>query len=84
MKKLSLLLRDPDFCPFSAGKTVVVPQTTVQTRDSAGHRVELHEGATVEDLVNGLQAIGATTRDVIAILEALKANGSLHAELEVI
>ncbi len=70
--------------PFSNGKTVVVPQTTIQTKDSAAHRVELHEGATVEDLVNGLQAIGATARDVIAILEALKANGALQAELEVI
>jgi flagellar P-ring protein FlgI len=70
--------------PFSNGKTVVVPQTTVQTKESAAHRVELREGATVEDLVNGLQAIGATSRDVIAILEALKADGALQAELEVI
>ena len=38
----------------------------------------------MEDLADGLQAIGATARDVIAILEALKANGALQAELEVI
>jgi len=70
--------------PYSKGQTVVLPQTTVQTKESPAHRVDLHEGATVEDLVNGLQAIGATARDVIAILEALKADGALQAELEVI
>ena len=41
-------------------------------------------GATVEQLVNGLQTIGATSRDVIAILQAIKAAGALEAELEVI
>jgi flagellar P-ring protein precursor FlgI len=70
--------------PLSSGQTVVVPQTTVQAQEQPAHRVELKEGATVEDLVNGLQAIGATARDIIAILEALKAAGSLQAELEVI
>jgi flagellar P-ring protein precursor FlgI len=66
------------------GQTVVVPQTTVETNEEAAKRVELKEGATVEELVNGLQSIGATARDIIAILEALKAAGSLRAELEVI
>jgi flagellar P-ring protein precursor FlgI len=46
--------------------------------------VELGEGASVEQLVSGLQAIGATARDVIAILQAVKAAGALAAELEVI
>jgi flagellar P-ring protein FlgI len=69
---------------FSAGQTAVVPQTTVQANESAARRVELREGATVEELVNGLLAIGATPRDIGAILEALKSAGSLQAELEVI
>jgi flagellar P-ring protein FlgI len=70
--------------PFSSGQTTVVPQTTVQASQSAARHVQLKEGATVEDLVNGLLAIGATPRDIGAILEALKVAGSLQAEVEVI
>jgi flagellar P-ring protein precursor FlgI len=44
----------------------------------------LNEGASVDQLVNGLQRIGATSRDVIAILQAIKAAGALDADLEVI
>jgi len=68
----------------NTGQTKIVPQTTVQTQESPAHKVELKEGATVEDLVNGLQAIGATARDIIAILEALRDAGSLQAQLQVI
>src|SRR5215469_9950220 len=70
--------------PFSNGQTTVVPQTTVQASQSAARHVQLKEGATVEDLVNGLLAIGATPRDIGAILEALKVAGSLQAEVQVI
>ena len=66
------------------GETVVTPQTTVKTQDSTARRIELREGASVEQLVNGLQAIGATAQDVISILQAIKAAGALQAELEVI
>jgi len=70
--------------PFSKnGETTVVPQTTLNAKDSPAKRIELNEGATVEQLVNGLQAIGATARDVVSILQALKAAGALQAELEV-
>lgn len=67
-----------------SGETTVVPDTTVTTREGAAKRIELNEGATVEQLVNGLQAIGATARDVVSILQALKAAGALQAELEVL
>ncbi len=70
--------------PLSNGQTTVVPQTTVQASDSAARRVQLREGATVDDLVNGLLAIGATPRDIAAILEALRVAGSLQAQVEVI
>lgn len=70
--------------PLSNGQTTVVPQTTVKASESAARRVELREGATVDELVNGLLAIGATPRDIAAILEALKVAGSLQAEVEVI
>jgi flagellar P-ring protein precursor FlgI len=66
------------------GETTVVPQTSVNTRDAATKRIELNEGATVEQLVNGLQTIGASARDVVSILQALKAAGALQAELEVL
>jgi flagellar P-ring protein FlgI len=70
--------------PLSQGETKTVPETTVSTEEAPAHRIELTEGASVEDLVNGLQKIGATARDVIAILQAIKAAGALDADLEVI
>ena len=66
------------------GETAVVPQTTLNAREQPTKRIELNEGATVEQLVNGLQAIGASARDVVSILQALKADGALQAELEVL
>jgi flagellar P-ring protein precursor FlgI len=70
--------------PLSTGKTEVVPETTVKTEEAPARRIELNEGASVEQLVSGLQKIGATARDVIAILQAIKAAGALEADLEVI
>ena len=71
--------------PFSyRGNTEVVPQTTLDTHDQPVRKIELTEGARVEQLVHGLQAIGARARDVVAILEAIKAAGALDADLEVI
>jgi len=70
--------------PFSNGQTTVVPQTTVESKDEKAKHIELSEGASVEQLVNGLQAIGASAHDVVAILEAIKAAGALQADLEVI
>jgi flagellar P-ring protein precursor FlgI len=62
----------------------VVPETTVTAKDSPTHNVVLKEGATVEELVRGLTAIGSSARDIIAILQNLRAAGALDAELEVI
>jgi flagellar P-ring protein precursor FlgI len=67
-----------------AGQTAVVPETTVKAQEAPARRIELKQGATVEDLVRGLQAIGATARDIVAILQAIKEANALHAELEVI
>lgn len=69
---------------LSKGETKVVPQTTLKAEEGASRRIELNEGASVDQLVNGLQKIGATSRDVIAILQAIKAAGALDADLEVI
>lgn len=69
---------------LAGGQTEVVPQTKVSTTEAAARNVELSEGASVEQLVTRLQAIGATARDVVSILQAIKAAGALEAELEVI
>jgi flagellar P-ring protein precursor FlgI len=70
--------------PFSAGTTQVIQQTSVQAQDKPVNRIDLKEGATVEDLVQELQRIGASARDVISILQAMKEAGALEAELEVL
>lgn len=70
--------------PLSSGKTVVAPQTTTTAKEEKARNVILKEGATVEELVRGLTAIGSTARDIIAILQNLRAAGALEAELEVI
>jgi flagellar P-ring protein precursor FlgI len=70
--------------PFSAGTTQVVQQTSVQAQDRPVNRIDLKEGATVEDLVQELQRIGAGARDVISILQAMKEAGALEADLEVL
>lgn len=69
--------------PFSAGSTAVTPTTQVQGEEET-RRLNIMEGATLQELVDGLNAVGATPRDVISILRAIKASGSLHAALEVI
>jgi flagellar P-ring protein precursor FlgI len=68
----------------SAGTTQVVQQTTVQVTDKPVNRIDLKEGATVEDLVQELQRTGAGARDVISILQAMKEAGALEADLEVL
>jgi flagellar P-ring protein FlgI len=70
--------------PLTNGQTTVVSETTVKVGEQPARRMELREGATVEDLVRGLQSIGATARDIVAILQAIKSAGGLNAELEVI
>ncbi len=70
--------------PLSGGTTQVVQQTTVETQDKPVNRIDLKEGATVEDLVRELQRTGATARDVISVLQAMKEAGALEADLEVL
>jgi flagellar P-ring protein precursor FlgI len=69
--------------PFSQGQTVVTPQTDLKVKEQ-NNRLLLMEGATLQELVDGLNSVGATPRDLISILRTLKSAGSLHADLEVI
>jgi flagellar P-ring protein precursor FlgI len=70
--------------PFSQGQTQVVPRVEVGVREEKARDVVLKEGATVDELVRALGAIGVTPRDVIAVMQNLKAAGALEAEIEVI
>lgn len=70
--------------PFSNGTTQVVPQSTVQVQESKGHLAVVGGGVTIGQVIDGLNAIGATPRDLINILQAIKAAGAMDAELELI
>lgn len=70
--------------PLSGGKTEVVTTSEVQAKDSPAKSMEIGEGASIDELVVGLHNMGATARDVISILQAIKAAGALDADLEVI
>ena len=63
--------------------STLVPETSVNVSDAPAKTMRLDDGANVEELVNGLHAIGTTARDVVAILQAIKAEGGLQADLEV-
>lgn len=69
---------------FVANPTAaLVPEQSVTVNDSPTQTMRLDDGANVEELVNGLHAIGTTAHDVVAILEAIKAEGGIQAEVEV-
>lgn len=69
--------------PFSSGTTVATPRTDINAREEQ-RKLNIVEGATLQELVDGLNALGATPRDLISILQAMKTAGALHATLEVI
>lgn len=69
---------------FSRGETVVAPRTSVTVDEDSNRRLAvLREGVNLRQLVDGLNAIGVGPRDLIAILQAIKAAGALQAEIEV-
>ncbi|MCZ7563133.1 MAG: flagellar basal body P-ring protein FlgI [Burkholderiales bacterium] len=70
--------------PFGSGQTVVTERTRVQIQQEGGQLVHVPASAKLVDVVSALNAMGATPTDLLAILQALKAAGSLKAELEII
>ena len=69
---------------FSNGQTAIVPRTSVQVDTGAGKRLGiLREGPSLRDLVSGLNALGVGPRDMISILQTIKAAGALQANLVV-
>jgi flagellar P-ring protein FlgI len=70
--------------PFGQGRTVTVPRTDIQIDDSKDKKLGvLSTGVTLRDLVAGLNALGVSPRDMISILQSIKAAGALQANLEV-
>jgi flagellar P-ring protein precursor FlgI len=68
--------------PLSNGQTVVVPNTKIDVNDQSDKHLQiLHPRATLSDLVAGLNALGLGPRDLIQVLNALKASGALHGEI---
>jgi flagellar P-ring protein precursor FlgI len=70
--------------PLSQGQTTVVPRTGVRVETGEGNKLAvLREGVTLQELVNGLNALGIGPRDLISILQAIKSAGALQADIEV-
>lgn len=70
--------------PFSSGETQVVPQERVDVDEADARLIALPEGTTLDAVVAALNALGATPRDIIAIMQALRSAGALRAELVII
>lgn len=70
--------------PLSNGTTAPTGNTTVNAKEEKASLIVLPQSTSVGDVVNALNAVGATPRDVITILQAIKASGALHADLQVI
>jgi flagellar P-ring protein precursor FlgI len=69
--------------PFSRGQTKVVPRTNIQVQEDGRKFGLVNEGVSLKELVDGLNALGVGPRDLIAILQAIKASGAIQAEIEV-
>jgi flagellar P-ring protein precursor FlgI len=85
---LNLIISEADIVsqpePFSKGETTTVPRTTIEVSEGSGEIVVLTRGVSIGEVARALNAIGATPRDLIAIFQAIKAAGALHAELVVL
>jgi flagellar P-ring protein precursor FlgI len=70
--------------PLAGGQTTVVPRTAVKVDTEGGNKLAIvRESVSLRDLVDGLNALGIGPRDMISILQAIKAAGALQAEIEV-
>jgi flagellar P-ring protein precursor FlgI len=71
--------------PFAqGGRTVVSPDTQIKVDEEKGRFVVMEGKASIRELVDALNAMGVSVRDVITILQTIKAAGALHGEIEVI
>ena len=68
----------------TGGQTVVTEKSNIEIKQEPGKLIQLPAATQLTDVVKALNALGATPQDLLAILQAIKAAGALHAELEVI
>ena len=68
----------------AAGQTVVTPEVETEVKEEETRLLLLEQSVTLSDVVRGLNSVGITPRDIVAILQALKSAGALQADLEVI
>ncbi|QAA95437.1 flagellar biosynthesis protein FlgI [Pollutimonas thiosulfatoxidans] len=76
-------VNQPD-TPFGGGQTVVTENTQIEMRSDAGSLQRVTTSANLADVVNALNALGATPQDLLSILQNLKSAGALRADLEII
>jgi flagellar P-ring protein FlgI len=69
--------------PLSRGRTVTTPRTQVGVTEDGKKLALVREGVSLQQLVDGLNALGIGPRDLIAILQAIKAAGAIQADIEV-
>ena len=70
--------------PFSYGNTVVTDNSDVDVTDHKGSTIILPATTNIGDIVGALNTVGANPRETISILQAMKAAGALHAELDIV
>lgn len=70
--------------PFAGGRTVVVPTTDIEMREGSGALHRVKTSASLSEIVSALNALGATPKDLVSILQAMHAAGALRAELEIL
>lgn len=70
--------------PFSYGTSMIVKNTDLNAREETSSSVVMPATTSVSDVIGALNAVGATPRDCISILQAMKAAGAIHATLEII
>jgi flagellar P-ring protein precursor FlgI len=85
---LTLLIRETPVvsqpAPLAQGETKVVPRTELKVKEEPGGLALVREGASIGEVVRALNALGVTPRDLIGIMQAIKASGALQAELAII
>jgi flagellar P-ring protein precursor FlgI len=69
--------------PFSRGRTAVVPRTRIGVQEDGKKLALVNEGVSLQQIVDGLNALGIGPRDLIIILQAIKAAGAIQADIEV-
>lgn len=76
-------VNQPD-TPLAGGRPIITPRTGIEVDQGSGHMFEFSPGTSLSDIVDAVNDVGAAPGDLVAILEALKEAGALHADLVVI